>query len=165
MPKSKASPPVSAPAAASAQLLQFAERLHLAALHLLIFLRKEDEAAGITASRLAALSVIVFEGPVALGDVARIQQVKAPTMTRLVAALERQGLVRRKPDPGDGRAAMLSATRRGRELMEAARLRRLRRLAGALAVTDRTRLARLESSLDVFDEVVRRLATPVHSKR
>lgn len=145
--------------------LRTAARLHAAALHLLIFLRKEDESTGITASRLAALSVIVFEGPVALGDVARIQQVKAPTMTRLVAALEREGLVRRAADPTDGRAAMLTATRRGRELMSSARLRRLRRLAGALEMVERTRLARLEDSLDAFDEVVRRLAIPVHTVR
>jgi DNA-binding MarR family transcriptional regulator len=144
--------------------LQIAMRLHAAALHLLIFLRQEDAASGITASRLAALSAIVFQGPISLGDAARIQQVKAPTMTRLVAALENKGLVRRTADPGDGRAIKLTATKRGRELMEAARQRRLDRLANALDAIDSARLARLEDSLEVFDEVVRKVATPVHSE-
>jgi DNA-binding MarR family transcriptional regulator len=143
--------------------MQLAEHLHFAALHLLVFLRQEDEAAGITASRLAALSAIVFEGPIALGDVARIQQVKAPTMTRLVAALERQGLVKRQDDPADGRSVKLSATRRGRELMLAARQRRLNRLALAMQTLDRDALSRVADSLGALDEIVRRLATPVHS--
>jgi DNA-binding MarR family transcriptional regulator len=158
MRKSKASP-----AAYPPDLLQLAERLHFAALHLLVFLRREDLASGVTASRLQALSAIVFEGPISLTDVARIQQVKAPTMTRLVAALEDQGLVTRGADPGDGRAVKLSATRRGRALMLAARQRRLDRLAGALAAIDPGGQARIASSLNALDEVVRKLATPVHS--
>jgi DNA-binding MarR family transcriptional regulator len=140
-------------------------RLHAAALHLLIFLRKEDEASGVTASRLSALSIIVFEGPIAPGDVARIQQVKAPTMTRLVAALEKQGLIKRSADPGDGRAVKLSATRKGKELMEAARMRRLVRLAGALEKIGSKKLARLAEALPVFDDVVRHLAVPVHTSK
>jgi DNA-binding MarR family transcriptional regulator len=143
--------------------LQTAMRLHAAALHLLIFLRKEDEASGVTPSRLSALSIIVFEGPIAPGDVARIQQVKAPTMTRLVAALEKQGLIRRVADPGDGRAAKLSATRKGKDLMQAARMRRLVRLGGALEKIDSRKIARLAEALPIFDEIVRNLAVPVHA--
>jgi DNA-binding MarR family transcriptional regulator len=158
MRKSKASPAGYPP-----DLLQLAERLHFAALHILVCLRQADAASGVTASRLQALSAIVFEGPISLTDVARIQQVKAPTMTRLVAALEKQGLVTRDVDPGDGRAVKLSATRRGRALMLAARQRRLDRLAGALAAIDVAARARVAGSLNALDEVVRKLATPIHS--
>jgi DNA-binding MarR family transcriptional regulator len=138
--------------------MRLAEHLHFAALHLLVFLRKEDESAGVTASRLAALSAIVFEGPISLGDAARIQQVKAPTMTRLVAALEQQGLIERETDPADARSVRLSATRSGRELMLAARQRRLDRLALAMETLDESKLNRLEGSMEVLDEIVRRLA-------
>ncbi len=163
MKKHKAIPrPQSIPL--SPDLMHLAERLHFAALHILVFLRQEDAASGVTASRLAALSAIVFEGPIALGDVARIQQVKAPTMTRLVAALERQGLVKREDNPGDGRSIKLSATRRGREIMLAARQRRLDRLARAMQTLDRKKLSHLADSMPALDEIVRGLATPVHSE-
>jgi DNA-binding MarR family transcriptional regulator len=161
MKKPKASPPSMADTLPA--LMPLAERLHFTALHLLVFLRQEDTKAGVTASRLAALSAIVFEGPISLGDVARIQQVKAPTMTRLVAALEKQGLVKRTNDPGDGRAIKLTATRRGRELMLAARQRRLDRLALAMAALPPEKIARLEDSFPLLNEIVRGLAIPVHS--
>jgi DNA-binding MarR family transcriptional regulator len=161
MKKPKASPAEAAPSAA---LLRLSERLHFGALHLLVFLRQEDAASGVTASRLAALSAIVFEGPISLTDVARIQQVKAPTMTRLVSALERQGLVKRADDPGDGRSIKLTATRRGREVMLAARQRRLNRLARAMAVMSPQDVRKVEEALPALDRIVRALATPVHTE-
>ncbi|MEX2326023.1 MAG: MarR family transcriptional regulator, partial [Gemmatimonadaceae bacterium] len=75
-----------------------ADRLHSAAIHLLRRLRKQDDRSGITAARLSALSVVVFAGPVTMGQLALAEQVTAPTMTRLVAAMERDGLVAREPD-------------------------------------------------------------------
>ncbi|NUQ13661.1 MAG: MarR family transcriptional regulator, partial [Gemmatimonadaceae bacterium] len=80
-----------------------AEAVHRLAIRLLRTLRSEDEQSGLTGPRLSALSVIVFAGPVTLGELAAAEQVKPPTMTRLVRALEREGLVRREKDPADGR--------------------------------------------------------------
>src|SRR5919199_1876113 len=79
-----------------------ADRLHSAAIHLLRRLRKVDEASGLSAPRLSALSVLVFAGPRTLGELAAAEQVRPPTMTRLVRALERSGLVTREHDPDDG---------------------------------------------------------------
>ena len=76
-----------------------ADRLHSAAIHLLRRLRREDEAMGLTAARASALSVLVFGGrPVTLGALAQAEQVSAPTITRLIVGMERDGLVRREPD-------------------------------------------------------------------
>jgi DNA-binding MarR family transcriptional regulator len=72
-----------------------ADQLHSAAIHLLRQLRKEDDASGLSAPRLSALSVVVFGGPITLGALARAEQVKPPTMTRLVDALEKDGYVKR----------------------------------------------------------------------
>src|SRR3954466_16021151 len=80
-----------------------ADRLHSAAIHLLRRLRREDDASGLPAPQLSALSVIVFGGPVTLGQVAAAEQVRPPTITRLVVALEQGGLVDREVDPVDGR--------------------------------------------------------------
>src|SRR3954468_23413000 len=106
-----------------------ADRLHSAAIHLLRRLRTEDTASGLTAPRLSALSVIVFGGPLTLGALAAAEQVRPPTMTRLVAALEGAGLVTREPDPGDPRQVLLRATPAGRRLLEEGRVRRTATLA------------------------------------
>src|SRR3954468_14349028 len=96
-----------------ADAAQVADRLHSAAIHLLRRLRTEDTASGLTAPRLSALSVIVFGGPLTLGALAAAEQVRPPTMTRLVAALEQAGLVARELDPDDRRHVLLRATAEG----------------------------------------------------
>jgi DNA-binding MarR family transcriptional regulator len=109
---------------------QVADQLHSAAIRLLRFVRREDVASGVTGAQLSALSVIAFAGPLTLGALASAEQVKAPTMSQLVAELERVGLVARRPL--DRRSQEISLTRKGRQLMEAGRRRRLARLATAL---------------------------------
>lgn len=102
-----------------------ASRLHSAAIQLLRRLRREDDATGLTAPRLSVLSVVVFAGPRTLGELAAAEQVRPPTMTRLVAALERQGLVRRIPDPLDGRVTRIGPTAKGKSLLLRGRGRRV----------------------------------------
>jgi DNA-binding MarR family transcriptional regulator len=121
-----------------------ADRLHSAAIHLLRRLRRVDDASGLSAPRLSALSVVVMRGPCTLGELAAAEQVRAPTMTRLVTALEGEGLVTRAADPADGRVTRVAATALGRRVLAAGRLRRVRRLArdiAALPPADRTALA------------------------
>lgn len=110
-----------------------ADRLHSAAIHLLRRLRREDTATGLAPARLSALSVLVFGGPMNVTSLAAAEQVRPPTMTRVVQALEADGLVRREADAGDARGTVLVATAAGRRIMEAGRRRRVRRLAIELA--------------------------------
>jgi DNA-binding MarR family transcriptional regulator len=112
---------------------RIADRLHSAAIHLLRRLRKEDTKTGISAPRLSALSVVVFGGPLTLGALAAAEQVRPPTMTRLVDALERLGLVTRRSDPEDGRQILIEATPKGRTVMMAGRARRVASLAKAVS--------------------------------
>ncbi|MGD2068866.1 MAG: MarR family transcriptional regulator [Gemmatimonadota bacterium] len=130
-----------------------ADRLHSAAIHLLRRLRREDEASGLTASRLSALSVVVFGGPLRMGDLAEAEQVTPATISRLVAGLEAEGLVRRAPHPHDGRVLLVEATPRGRALLDAGRRRRVRVLADeleALGPDDRAALTRAASILEAL---------------
>jgi DNA-binding MarR family transcriptional regulator len=78
---------------------ELADRWHSLAIHLLRRLRREDVKAGLTGPRLSALSVIVFGGPITLGELAAAEQVRPPTITRLVRALEQAQLVRRERTP------------------------------------------------------------------
>ena len=110
-----------------------ADRLHSAAIHLLRRLRVEDKAIGLSGPRASALSVIVFRGPIAMGALAEAEQVRPPTMTRLVASLERGGLVRRVHDRRDGRVQLVEATAAGRRLLNKGRARRVARLLHGIA--------------------------------
>ena len=109
---------------------QVADQLHAAAIRLLRYVRKEDVASGVTGAQLSVLSVLAFGGPQTLGALAAAEQVKPPTMSQLVSELERLALVSRKPL--DRRSQEISLTRKGRQLMEAGRRRRLARLTRAI---------------------------------
>jgi DNA-binding MarR family transcriptional regulator len=132
-----------------------AEAIHSAAIHLLRRLRREDDASGLTAPRLSALSVIVFGGPLSLGALAAAEQVRAPTMTRLVAALEADGLVAREPDPRDGRGVLVRATAAGRQLLEEGRTRRTSALVRQLAALAPEELATLCVAAAIMERLAR----------
>ena len=146
-----------APDRASPRDEQLADRLHSAAIHLLRRLRREDAASGLSGPRLSALSVIVFGGgPITLGQLALAEQVRPPTMTRLVNALAAEGLVTREPDPADGRITYIRASPKGQALLRAGRTRRVTALArelGEFSGKDREVLARAAILLE-------RLASP-----
>jgi DNA-binding MarR family transcriptional regulator len=109
---------------------QVADMLHGAAIRLLRYVRKEDVASGITGAQLSVLSVLAYGGAQTLSMLAAAEQVKPPTMSQLVSALEDLGLVTRKPL--DRRSVEIALTRKGRKLLEAGRRRRLARLTRAL---------------------------------
>jgi DNA-binding MarR family transcriptional regulator len=132
-----------------------ADRLHSAAIHLLRRLRTHDTASGLTAPRLSALSVIVFGGPLTLGALAAAEQVRPPTMTRLVTALERAGLVERLPDPDDRRQVLLRATPAGRHLLEEGRARRTASLARRLAALPPADLIALDRAAGLLEKLSR----------
>jgi DNA-binding MarR family transcriptional regulator len=132
-----------------------ADRLHSAALHLLRRLRTEDDALGISPPRLSALSVVVFAGPLQIGALAAAEGVAAPTMTRLVDGLERDGLVARGPDPLDGRAVVIRATARGTRVLQRGRARRVETLARGLRSLEPAELEALARGVDALERMLR----------
>jgi DNA-binding MarR family transcriptional regulator len=131
-----------------------ADRLHSAAIHLLRRLRVEDEALGISAPRLSALSVLVFAGPKRIGELARLEQVEPPTMTKLVDALVRDGLVVREPDPDDARAVQVRATPTGARTLRRGRAKRVETLRARLATLSPAELATLGEGVDVLERIL-----------
>jgi len=83
--------------------------------------------------RASALSVLVFGGPMPIGQLAAAEQVSAPAITKTVTALEAEGLARRSRSTSDRRIVLVAATARGRALLERGRAARVRALAGMLA--------------------------------
>jgi DNA-binding MarR family transcriptional regulator len=132
-----------------------ADRLHSAAIHLLRRLRREDAAAGIGPARLSALSVLVFGGPMPLGRLAAAEQVRPPTMSRVVAGLEAAGLVGRAPDPRDGRQVILRATTAGVRVLQRGRRRRIAALAERLAPLAPQEIATLGQAADLIERLLR----------
>jgi DNA-binding MarR family transcriptional regulator len=132
-----------------------ADAIHSASIHLLRKVRKEDDRTGITPSRLSALSVLVFGGPMRMTDLARAEHVKPPTMTRIVAALEAGRLARRRSDAADGRSARIEATRRGARLMQEGRRRRVVRLGDALKALSDQDLAVLARAAEIIETVAK----------
>jgi DNA-binding MarR family transcriptional regulator len=128
-----------------------ADRLHSAAIHLLRRVRRADEATGLSAARLSALSVVVFAGPIRISALARAEQVRTPTITPIVAALERDGLVTRESDASDARAALLHATAKGARLMAEGRARRVALLAAELNKLNAPDRAALERAVGVLE--------------
>jgi DNA-binding MarR family transcriptional regulator len=136
-----------------------ADRLHSAAIHLLRRLRVADEALGISAPRLSALSVLVFAGPMRIGELARIEQVEPPTMTRLVDGLVRDGLASREPDPDDARAVRVRATPTGTRTLHRGRAQRVAALRDRLTSLSPAELRALGDGVDVLERVVGGSAT------
>jgi len=140
-------PPRKSNADRRAALETLADRLHSNAIHLLRLVRGQDGATGVAPARLSALSVIVFGGPISLNDLAKAEQVRPPTMSRIVDALEREELARRSVNPADRRGIMIEATERGKQILHAGRQRRVKLLARHLSVLSPRELALIESAI------------------
>lgn len=134
---------------------RLADRLHSASIHLLRRLRRQDDASGVTAPHLSALSVLVFGGARTLGELAQAEQVRPPSMTRIVRNLERDGLVEREPHPEDRRSVRLRATDAGRRILEEGRARRVHSLAERLRALDPADVECLERAAGLIEGIVR----------
>jgi DNA-binding MarR family transcriptional regulator len=141
---------------ADPQAFEVADRLHSAAIHLLRRLRVSDRASGVGPAQLSALSVLVFGGPRSLGELAEAEQVRAPTMSRIVAGLERAGLVRRQSTE-DKRRLRLEATAKGTKVMQEGRKRRVESLAQAVSSLSGAERQQLGEFTELLRQVIQRL--------
>jgi len=156
-------PPPDAPLIASIEpsppsltTTEVADQLHSAAIHLLRRLRVRDRESGIGPAQLSALSVLVFGGPRSLGELADAEQVRPPTMSRIVAGLQRAKLVRRHATE-DGRRIRLEATPKGVSLMWEGRRRRVESLANALAGLPENNQQQLREAIALLQQIIRKL--------
>jgi|SRR5579859_3825070 len=135
-----------------------ADRLHSAVIHLLRRLRIQDLASGIGPAKLSALSVLVFSGrPLSLAELASAEQVKNPTMSRLVAAMEGEGLVKIAAAKEDARSIQITPTVRGKALLLAGKKRRVDSLAQAVSRLTDTELQQMEQATGLLREIIRKL--------
>jgi DNA-binding MarR family transcriptional regulator len=142
---------------AGGEIFETADRLHSAAIHLLRRLRVRDRETGVGPAQLSALSVLVLGGgPRSLGELADAEQVRPPTMSRIVTSLVRAGLVRRGKTE-DGRRVRLEATAKGTRTLQEGRRRRVESLAQALSSLSSEDREKLRESIDHLEKVIRHL--------
>jgi DNA-binding MarR family transcriptional regulator len=133
------------------QTAQVADLVHSAAIHLLRRAAEQDRAPGLGPARLSALSVVVFRGPLTLGELAEAEGVRSATMTGIVNGLEADGLVRRRPHTTDGRAVLVETTAAGRRRLEQARARRIDAIAAKLGDLSPSELALLRRAAELLE--------------
>ena len=131
-------------------VLTVADRLHSAAIHLLRRVRKQDIATGEGPARLSALSVLVFGGPKTLKELAAAEQVKPPTMSRIVAGLERSRLITITADREDARRMRITATPKGTRLLQKGREMRIAYLASQLERLTPDELSQLGEAVEIL---------------
>jgi DNA-binding MarR family transcriptional regulator len=136
------------------------DRLHSAALQLLRRVRRQDARLGIGPTGLSALSMLVVRGPCTVSQLADAEQVALPTTSRLVASLERHGLVVRASDPSDRRRTLVRPTSTGRIVMRRGRERRVLDLAERLDRLSPDDIALLERAAEVMEQ----LQTPLSAR-
>jgi DNA-binding MarR family transcriptional regulator len=142
---------------AGGETFETADRLHSAAIHLLRRLRVGDRETGVGPAQLSALSVLVLGGgPRSLGELAEAEQVRPPTMSRIVAGLVRAGLVRRGKTE-DGRRVRLEATAKGTRILQEGRRRRVESLAQSLSSLSSEDREKLRESISHLEKVIRNL--------
>jgi DNA-binding MarR family transcriptional regulator len=145
------SEPVSSP---RPEVFTVADGLHSAAIHLLRRVRKQDIKTGEGPARLSALSVLVFGGPKTLGELAAAEQVKPPTMSRIVAGLVRSHLVTITMDPHDARRMRIRATAKGNRLLQKGRQLRIADLAAHLDTLSPQELAALGQAVEILKRLL-----------
>jgi DNA-binding MarR family transcriptional regulator len=138
------------------RIADIAFRLNSVAIHLVRRARAADRALGVPPGQLSALSVLVFGGDRTIAELADAEQVKSPTMTRIVDGLERVGLAVRQPHPEDARAVVVRATTKGRRLMERGRQNRVAVIAALLDPMPAADLSAIERAANAL---ARSLAT------
>jgi DNA-binding MarR family transcriptional regulator len=131
-----------------------ANRLHSGALHLVRAVSEVDTAMGLSAPRASLMSVLVFGGPRTIGELARIERVRSPTITALVNGLEAEGFVRRRAVAHDARQVVVEATAKGRRVLEAGRTRRVEFLSTLMAGATDAELAVLDRAATLMERLV-----------
>jgi DNA-binding MarR family transcriptional regulator len=129
-----------------------ANALHSATVRLLRLTRTADAGMDLDGPRASLLSVLVFGGPRSVGKLAAIEQVSPPAITKLVTALEAEGLVSRQRSDADRRLVLVGATAAGRDLLERGRGARVRLVAQLLDGASGSELALLRRAAEIIAE-------------
>lgn len=132
-----------------------ADRLYLAVVHTLRRLRRADDQLGLSAPQLSAITRLMADGEMTVGELAKAEGVRPPTITRLVQRLENAGLVIRRQDPEDARVWRIAHTGRVAGVLEAGRQARVDVFGSQLAALSKRDREALERAVEVLERLAR----------
>ena len=136
-----------------------ADRLQSAAIHLLRRARRTDPLTGVSPAQLSALSVLM-SGPKTLGDLAAAEQVRPPTMSRLVSEMERAGVARKTTDRDDARVLRIRATPKGLRALSRGRAMRIEAIERLLGELNREELSTVERAVGTIEKLLGQRPAP-----
>ncbi|MDQ1438850.1 MAG: hypothetical protein QOK43_2479 [Acidimicrobiaceae bacterium] len=131
-----------------------ASRLRLAVARMARQLRQQTPEGEVTVSMLSALSSVERLGLVSLGELAAVERVQPPSMTRIITRLDDLGLVARETDAADRRVARVRVTPEGTRFLQRNRTRRNAFLAARLRTLAPDDVAALEAALPVIEKLL-----------
>lgn len=108
---------------------------------------------GLSPTQTAVLATINRDGPLTPSELADLERVKRPTMTRTLACLEREGLIERTPAPADGRSSLVAVNNAGRERLARLRRRKSAYLARRLRNLDPDEVETLARAAELLDRM------------
>ena len=141
------------PAPTSTAAAELASQLRPSLLRLLRLIRQQRVDETLTLSQVSALGSLDKHGPLTPGELAAIERVQPPSLTKVVAGLEDRGLVTRAAHPTDRRQAILTLTEAAEQLLESERRSRDAWLAQRLATLEPAERRLLEQAIPVLDRL------------
>jgi len=155
------------PKAQDIPLTDSAARLRLGIVRTARRLRQEAaiEATGLTPTSTAALATIDRHGPLTPSELAKLERVQRPTVTRTLGCLDREGLIERTPDPSDGRSALVSVNASGRERLRRLRGRKNAYLAKRMREMSEADVATLERAAEILEGMLESEDAPARRGR
>ena len=132
---------------------EVADRLHSAAIHLLRRARRTDPLTGVSPAQLSALSVLM-SGPKTLGDLAAAEQVRPPTMSRLVSEMERVGVARKVTDRADARVIRVHATPKGLRALSRGRAMRIEAIERLISELEPDELGTVKRAVGTIEKLL-----------
>ncbi|MRX27111.1 MarR family transcriptional regulator [Kangiella sp. HZ709] len=130
---------------------QLANQLHSLSIHILRDARKNDLTSGLTPERLSILSILVYTGSKTVNELASMEQVSAPAITRTVKSLEKEGYVIKAKSRADQRVVFVSATRKSIVLMEQTRTKRIERIVNKVSQLNAEQQTELQTLLELLN--------------
>ena len=137
---------------------ELAGRLRLAVTRLARQLRQTSDS-DLSPTQSAVLATLDNHGPVTLGELAELERVASPTITKVTGILQERGLVDKVPDPNDRRFVRVELTSEGKALVERSRARKTAWLARQLHDLQPEELERLAAAAEVLEHLTARKAS------
>ena len=117
---------------------------------------RQEAGPGLTPSQLAALASIERHGPLSPSELAELERISRPSATRILRGLLDAGLIERRPDPDDGRSALVETTERGRKLLTRLRSRKHAYLSRRLDGLEPDELDTLDRAAGILERLLER---------